>query len=77
MNVEHIRARLKTGFKPFRLVTSSGEKYRVPHPEFIFVTQRTVVVADKNGYTQFLDPLHITSIEDIPSKKPIKRSGNR
>ncbi len=66
MNVDFIRARLKNGFKPFALVTSSGNRYPVPHPEFIFLTQRTVVVADRRGYTMNLDPLHIVSIEDMP-----------
>jgi hypothetical protein len=66
VNVERIRARLKDGFRPFAIVTSSGNKYPVPHPEFIFITQRAVIVADDRGYTVNLDPLHIVAIEDIP-----------
>lgn len=75
MNVANIRARLTRGFRPFALVTSSGEKYPVPHPEFILVTQRSVVVADSKGFTTLLDPLHITGIEDIsvPPNRTTKR----
>ena len=69
MNVERIRMRLKDGFRPFAVVTSSGGKYPVPHPEFIFLTQRTVVVADHRGYTVVLDPLHVVGLEDIPARK--------
>lgn len=69
MNVEHIRARLAESFRPFALVTSSGNKYPVPHPEFILLTPRTVVVADAEGYTTLLDPLHIVGLEDVPSRK--------
>ena len=71
VNVEKIRARLRDGFRPFAVVMSSGNKYPVPHPEFIFVTQRVVIVADQKGYTADLDPLHIVGIEDLPaSPKP-------
>jgi len=69
MNVELIRARFKEGFKPFAIVTSSGNMYPVPHPEFIYMTQRTVMVADQQGYTTNLDPLHIVGLEDPPRKR--------
>ena len=65
VNVEHIRSRLQEKFRPFTVVTSSGDKYPVPHPDFIFVTSRIVVVADADGYTTNLDPLHIVGLEDI------------
>jgi hypothetical protein len=66
VNVELIRARLGNGFRPFAVVTSSGNKYPVPHPEFIMVTRRTVVVADHRGYAIVLDPLHVVGLEDLP-----------
>jgi hypothetical protein len=79
VNVELIRARLKEGFRPFALVMSSGNKYPVHHPEFIFLTQRTVIVADRRGYTINLDPLHVVGIEDIPAARNgrSKRRSNR
>ncbi len=67
MNVELIRRRLSGGFKPFALVTSSGDKFVVPHPEFIILHPRTVVVMDKGGYAAVLDPLHIVGMQDCPA----------
>jgi hypothetical protein len=32
MNVEFIRARLKDGFRPFAIVTSSGHRYPLLNP---------------------------------------------
>jgi hypothetical protein len=68
MNLETIKTRVKE-FRPFRLVTSSGGKYPVPHPDFIFFTVRTVVVADQNGDAVILDPLHIVGLEDFRAGK--------
>jgi len=71
MLIEHIRKRLEGGFVPFKIRTSDGCEFKVPHREFIFVTQRRVVVADKKGLVNVLDPLHIVSIEEgkmLPSK---------
>ena len=69
MNVEHIRRRLSGGFKPFALVTSSGDKFVVPHPEFIMLHPRTVVVMDKDGYAAVLDPLHIVGLQEVRGVK--------
>ena len=63
MNIDDVKKRLAGGFVPFTIRTSDGEKFPVPHREFIFLTARRVVVADKKGYVNVLDPLHIVSIE--------------
>jgi len=67
MTVEDIRKRLSGGFVPFTLRTSDGEKFPMPHREFIFLTPRRVVIADRKGYVNVLDPLHIVSIEEPKS----------
>ena len=64
VTIEDIRKRLGGGFVPFALRTSDGEKFPVPHREFIFLTQRRVVIADQKGYVNVLDPLHIVSLEE-------------
>lgn len=64
MNVDDIRKRLEFDFVPFKIHTSDGGEFKVPHREFVFVTQRRVVVADRKGYVNVLDPLHIVSIEE-------------
>jgi hypothetical protein len=67
MTVQDIKERLRGKFTPFTLRTSDGEKFVVPHREFIYVTERRVVVATKDGYVNVLDPLHIVSIEESKS----------
>lgn len=68
MNVEQIRTRIRESFRPFAVVTSSGNKYPVPHQDFILITERTVVVVDRKGYAVNLDPLHIVGLEDIRAR---------
>lgn len=65
MKVELIRRRLQGGFKPFRLFHAAGRTFDVPHPEFILVTRRSVVVANARGFVDILDPLHIVSIAEL------------
>ncbi|HTG45135.1 MAG TPA: hypothetical protein VK633_11450 [Verrucomicrobiae bacterium] len=64
MNVEDIKSRLRGAFVPFALRTSDGEKFHVPHREFILVTNKRVAIATTKGYINILDPLHIVSIEE-------------
>lgn len=71
MVIEDIRKRLDGGFTPFTLRTSDGERFPVPHREFIFLTARRVVIADRKGFVNVLDPLLIVSIEEkatLPTK---------
>ena len=64
MTVDVIRKRLIGGFIPFAIRTSDGEKFQVPHKEFVFVTAKRVVIADKRGLVNVLDPVHIVSLEE-------------
>jgi hypothetical protein len=64
MSIENIQKRLVGAFVPFVVRTSDGEKFPVPHREFIFVTQKRVVISDAKGYVNVLDPIHIVSIEE-------------
>jgi hypothetical protein len=65
MKLEEIRHKLTNGFRPFILHTSDGRKFTVPHKEFIMLTKRSVVVADKDGFVDILDPMHITGIREL------------
>ncbi len=67
MNLEDIRKRLSNGFRPIVIGTSDGWEFPVPHKEFIFVTARSVIGADKEGYVDILDPLHIASLREASS----------
>jgi hypothetical protein len=63
MNIERIRKLVTTGFKPFTIYLSDGRKFAIPHPEFIAVGKRVVVVIGKNEQVNTVDPLHIVSLE--------------
>lgn len=77
MNLETIRDRVKE-FRPFMVVTSSGNRYPIPHPGFIFfISPRTVVVATPRGNAAVIDPLHIVSLQDIPTRKNGKHKRRR
>jgi hypothetical protein len=78
VNVGRIRERVQEEeFRPFAVITSSGHKYPVPHTDFIFLTQKIVIVADTKGSTTGLDPLHIVALEDIPARKNGRQGGRR
>jgi hypothetical protein len=71
MSLDEIRKKISNGFRPFVIRTSDGREFPVPHKEFIFVTRRSVVVADDRGFVDILDPLHIASLQemgDLPAK---------
>jgi hypothetical protein len=69
MNTDEIRKRLRNGFRPFRLCLSDGRKFAVPHPEFIAVGKKVVVVLDKDDFARIIDALHIVSVDDLPKRR--------
>ena len=71
MNLEEIRKKIADGFRPFVVRTSDGREFPVPHREFIYLTKRSVIVADEEGYVDILDPLHIASVREV-GKLPTK-----
>ena len=64
MNIERIRRRIRNGFTPFTLHLSDGRSFSVPHPEFVAVGPNVVVVIDRQGDVNTIDPLHIVSVEE-------------
>jgi len=62
MSIQDIKERVRGKFTSFTIRTSDGEQFPVPHREFIYLTERRVVVATPEGYVNVLDPLHIVSI---------------
>lgn len=83
MHYEAIQQKLREQpFEPFEIVTSSGDRYAVTHPDRVLVTQRSLVVAvaRKNsrapvpqGYAD-VSHLHIASLDPIRDHKPARRS---
>jgi hypothetical protein len=68
MNVQMLICRVRSGFRPFTLRLTDGRAFSVPHPEFIAIG-RAVVVVDRDGFPVNIDPLHIVSLDDRPSRK--------
>ena len=68
MNVQTIRKRLsKEG--PLVVRTSDGEKYLVPHPEFVWVGRFNLVIEDEQGGIDVIDPLHVVAIHRARTAK--------
>jgi hypothetical protein len=62
-------------FEPFRVVMSSGESYNVMHPEMVFVTAKSLIlaIADQSHpdgeRLAFCSYLHIAHVETLkPSR---------
>jgi hypothetical protein len=76
LSIEEIQARVRQRpFRPFRIVSSSGESVEVTHPELILVGQSRVVVgrASPRRPSAFTDTvelarMHITALEDLPAE---------
>ena len=62
-------------FEPFRVVMSSGESYTVLHPEMMFVTAKSLILAipdpaaSEGERLAFCSYLHIAHVETLrPSR---------
>ena len=69
MNINDIRARLANGFEPFVLRLTDGRTVPVPHPDFIAIGRRAIVVLDAHDVSRKIDVLHVVSIDDMPQGK--------
>lgn len=60
-------------FEPFRIVTSSGEYYDIPHSDFVFVTKRTLRIGTpKTAGDKEPDGLHLVSILHVTALEVIQ-----
>lgn len=73
---QDVRERLaKRPFEPFRIITSSGQHYDIPHSDFLIATKRTLSIGtpktegdkDPNG-SHLVSILHVTALEVIQAK---------
>jgi hypothetical protein len=70
--LEQVRYFLKNvPFRPFQIHCSSGEVFRVEHPENAAIVGKQVVVALPDGQNAIMiSPLHITGVaglQDVPA----------
>jgi hypothetical protein len=67
MDVDAIRSALRRQpFQSFSMRLVDGREFPVPHPDFIAVSRRTVVVMDtRSGGFTVLEPVLIASLEGL------------
>lgn len=80
MTLQDVQKLLKARpFQPFRMVTSSGEKYEVRHPEMAFLLRTKIVLGldpDGQGIADgwnMLSLLHVTAIEPVQQQTKRRR----
>jgi len=72
MTVDEVREHLATTpFQPVRIVTSSGDRYEVRHPEMAFLTRCGLIIGleEYDGVPsrhRTVSLLHITAVEPLP-----------
>jgi hypothetical protein len=74
MTIDTLKNRLsRQPFEPFRVVTSSGERYDVRHPENAWLYKSGLIVAHGGGNGRLPESyadialLHITAVEALPT----------
>lgn len=64
LNLQHLRGRLGSDFRPLAIRLSDGRSLLVPHPDIIAVGRGYVVVLDEDDRSYRIDPLHTVSLDD-------------
>ena len=72
MDIKVLRDELhREPFRPFRLRLADGRELFVPHPDFVAVSPRRVVVIDPHDESMsIIEPLLIVSIETWTERAP-------
>lgn len=72
MEVDLIRAaHRRVPFAPFELRLKNGARFRVVHPETLYVTDECLVAPDENGYPAWIDPTAVVTLQ------PIRRTNSK
>ena len=70
MDIAGVREVLhKEPFEPVILRLADGRSLRVPHPDFVALTPRRVIVGAEDDSWSVIEPLLIVSIDSWPPKK--------
>jgi hypothetical protein len=66
MNVQELKKRVSGGgFRPFAIRTTDGQKFAIPHPEFILFGKYSIAIRDKSGFINNIDPLRVVSAREL------------
>jgi hypothetical protein len=64
MDIEGLREALRRQpFEPFAICLADGRSLRVPHPEFVALGTRRVIVVGENDSWSVVEPLLIVSLD--------------
>jgi hypothetical protein len=70
MDIPGIREALhKQPFEPFVIRLADRRSLPVPHPDFVAVTPRRIVVVEENGSWSVVEPLLIVTLDYDAAKK--------
>jgi hypothetical protein len=69
MDIPGIREALhKQPFEPFVIQLADGRALPVPHPDFVAVTPRRIVIISEEGGWSIVEPLLIVSLDQTPTQ---------
>ena len=68
MSLDELRKLTTNGFRPFKVYLSDGRTFNVPHPDYIAISRRIVVVIGEDELPNLIDPLHIVSVKPDEAK---------
>ena len=72
MEVDEIRKVAKARpFKAFEIRVENGEKYLIPHPENIFITNQIIVTIDEQGESILIAPEAVSTIRLVTEAQKI------
>ncbi len=64
MDVEGLRKTLRRQpFEPFTIRLADGRSMRVPHPEFVALGNRRVIIVEENDSWSVVEPILILSLD--------------
>jgi hypothetical protein len=70
MDIAGVREALhKQPFEPFTIQLADGRSLPVPHPDFVAVSPRRIVVIQESGSWSVVEPLLIVSLDYDVAKK--------
>lgn len=71
MDIQGVREALRQEpFEPFVIRLADGRSLPVPHPEFVAVGKRRLVVIDEHDSWSFVEPLLIVSLDQMKKFPP-------
>ncbi len=65
MSVHELKKHTTRGFRALAIRTTDGQKFTVPHPQFILIGKYSIAVLDRQGFINNLDLLQIVSLREV------------